>query len=64
LQINHLHREKSRQRRRIGEVGLAGIEHPSAVIPGRAEGANPESTMASDPDGSWIPGPPLRGVAQ
>jgi hypothetical protein len=31
------------------------------VIPGRAEGASPESKKAEK---SWIPGPPLRGVPE
>jgi hypothetical protein len=30
------------------------------VIPGRAEGASPESRRTS----VWIPGPPLRGVPE
>jgi hypothetical protein len=33
------------------------------VIPGRAEGANPESRGTHKP-GIWIPGSPLRGAPE
>jgi hypothetical protein len=36
---------------------------PTAVIPGRTEGANPESSSKYGA-GVWIPGSPLRGAPE
>jgi len=39
------------------------LKNAWAVIPGRAEGASPESS-ATGHLRFWIPGPPLRGVPE